>query len=42
MSDNDEDIQLSDEAKKALEEFFAEQKKAQTSNEITENWQVCY
>ena len=40
MTDSDDDMQLSDYAKKALEEFLLEQKKAAESNEITEDWQV--
>ena len=40
MSEGDDDLQLSDYAKKALEEFLLEQKKAAESNEITEDWQV--
>uniref|UniRef100_A0A914Y133 Protein-lysine N-methyltransferase n=1 Tax=Panagrolaimus superbus TaxID=310955 RepID=A0A914Y133_9BILA len=36
----DEEIQLSDETKKALAEFYADQQKAESSNEITENWQL--
>ncbi|KAE9555790.1 hypothetical protein FO519_001004 [Halicephalobus sp. NKZ332] len=40
MSENDDDLQLSDYAKKALEEFLLEQKEAAECNEITEDWQL--
>jgi hypothetical protein len=39
-ADSDEEYQLSDESKKALAEFYADQQKAESSNEITENWQL--
>uniref|UniRef100_A0A7E4VGZ3 Protein-serine/threonine phosphatase n=1 Tax=Panagrellus redivivus TaxID=6233 RepID=A0A7E4VGZ3_PANRE len=40
MTDSDDDFQLSAEAKKALDEFLAEQKQVEGADVITENWQL--